>query len=290
MITRRLRDRTVVVIGAGNGIGASLASALADEHARLVLSDFRSDALRRTVAAVANGGRRTIGIAADVRDPGTLETLRDQAVGTFGGVDAVVNCAGVVVPGAVDSVTESDIRRQIETNFLGTVLVTRAFLPHFRRRGAGHLVHVGSLGGIVPMPLEATYCATKFAVRGFCLALALELRDTGIDVSVICPDSTDTAQLATEAAARGSPLSFLSDPLDPADVAQAIVAALRRPRVEVAVPRGRGVLSKLLGWSPAALGLAYPVLKRWGEARRNRFATVPEHAALGIPAPSRGAP
>jgi len=155
---------------------------------------------------------------------------------------------------------------------VGTVLVTRAFLPYFRERGRGHLIHVGSLGGIVPLAGEPIYSATKFAVRGFCLALALELRGTGVAVSVVCPDSTDTAQLAIEATQRGSPFSFLSAPLAPAAVAAAIVATIRRPRLEVAVPTGRGLGAKLLTWSPALLHRVYPLLERWGAARRSRFA------------------
>jgi short-subunit dehydrogenase len=220
---------------------------------------------------LTRGGAAAIGIVADVRVPETLDLLRDRAVSTFGQVDAVINCAGVVIPGAVDALSIEELRRQIDTNLFGTVLVTRTFLPYFRNRGSGHLLHVGSLGSIVPMPLEATYCATKFAVRGFCLALALELRGTPIAVSVICPDSTDTAQLAAEAVGWGSPMSFLSDPLDPSDVARVIVATVRHPKVEVLVPQGRGVPSKVLGWSPAVQAVLYPLLERWGAARRERF-------------------
>jgi short-subunit dehydrogenase len=280
---RSLADRTVVVTGAATGIGAAVAAALAREGARLALADVRGDALRRTVTTVANGGRRVIGMVADVRVLETLEALRDQAALTFGRIDAVINCAGVVIPGPVDSLPVEDLRRQIDTNLLGTVLVTRTFLPYFRNRGGGHLVHVGSLGGIVPMPLEATYCATKFAVRGFCLALALEMRGTPIAVSVICPDSTDTAQLATEAAGRGSPMSFLSAPLNPSDVARAIVATLRRPRVEVVVPRGREAPSKLLGCSPGLLGVLYPLLERWGAVRLERFISQARRNADAVP-------
>jgi 3-oxoacyl-[acyl-carrier protein] reductase len=179
----------------------------------------------------------------------------------------------VLVPGPIDHLSPAAIRRQIDVNFLGTVLVTRAFLPYFRRHHSGHLIHVGSLGGIVPLAGEAVYSATKFAVRGFCLALALELKGTGVSVSVVCPDSVDTPQLATEAAGQGSAFSFLSEPLDPAQAAGAILDTIGRPRVEVAVPAGRELPAKLLAWSPALLYRLYPLLERWGAARRSRFAT-----------------
>ncbi len=272
-----LTGRSVVVIGAASGIGAATARALVAAGARVALADVAELTLPPS--------ERVLGMLADVTRADTLEGLRDAAIGAFGSIDAVVNCAGVIVPGPVDRIPVDAVHRQINVNFLGTVLVTRTFLPYFRARGRGHLVHVGSLGGIVPLAGEATYSATKFAVRGFCLALALELKNTDISVSVVCPDSTATAQLATEATQQGSPFSFLSAPLAPAQVAAAIVDTLRRPRLEVAVPSGRGLPAKLLTWSPALLHRLYPLLERWGVARRDRFAAAAAtSAAAAAPA------
>lgn len=253
----------MVVIGAASGIGAATARALVRAGAQVALADVAELTLP--------GSERVLGMRVDVTRADTLEALRDGAMGTFGSIDAVVNCAGVIVPGPVDRLPIEAVHRQIDVNFLGTVLVTRTFLPYFRERGRGHLIHVGSLGGIVPLAGEATYSATKFAVRGFCLALALELKGTGVSVSVVCPDSTDTAQLAIEATHHGSPLSFLSAPLDPAAVAAAIVDTIRRPRLEVSVPGSRGLPAKLLAWSPALLTRLYPWLERFGRQRRAAF-------------------
>jgi NAD(P)-dependent dehydrogenase (short-subunit alcohol dehydrogenase family) len=265
--------RTVVLVGAAGGIGAATASALVQAGATVVLADAREDALYPVVAALARRGR-AIGVAADVTRMPTLDRLREAALAAYGRVDAVVNCAAILVPGAPDALALHDVTRQIETNLLGTVLVTRAFLPYFRERRRGHLLHLASLGGIVPMPHEAIYCATKFAVRGFCHALALELRGTGIAVSVVCPDSTNTRQLAAEAGPHGSPMSFLSEPLDPGTVAAAVVATLERPRLEVLVPRGRGWTARLLAYAPGALQWLYPLLERQGRRGRDRFAAT----------------
>lgn len=271
--------RTVVLVGAAGGIGAATADALVRGGASVVLADAREDALHPVVAALARSGR-AIGVAADVTWLPTLDRLREAALAAYGQVDAVVNCAAILVPGAPDALALHDVTRQIDTNLLGTVLVTRAFLPYFHERHFGHLLHLASLGGIVPMPHEAVYCATKFAVRGFCQALALELRGTGIAVSVVCPDSTNTRQLAAEAGPQGSPMSFLSEPLDPGAVAAAIVATLEHPRLEVLVPRGRGWIARLLAYAPDALQWLYPLLERQGRRGRDRFAAT--RIAAGI--------
>ncbi len=171
MTKRSLAGRAVVVIGAGRGIGAATARALARERAGLVLADLREDGLRTTLAAINQMGGRATAVVADVAAPDTLEALRERAIQWLDRVDAVVNCAGVVVPGAVDAVTPADLQRQIDTNFLGTVLVTRAFLPYFRRRGAGHLVHVGSLGGIVPIWRSPWSSATRRSRCRWCVPI-----------------------------------------------------------------------------------------------------------------------
>jgi short-subunit dehydrogenase len=156
-------------------------------------------------------------------------------------------------------------------NLLGTIYIARVFLPHFRSRGHGHLIMMASMGAIAPMPNEAIYCATKFGVRGFGLALALELRDTPIHVTVMCPDSVRTPQLRRQALEDGSSLAFASRLLTADAVARAIRRAMLHPRREVLVPAFRGVLIRLLNLFPAGLSAALPVLDRLGRRRRARY-------------------
>jgi short-subunit dehydrogenase len=159
----------------------------------------------------------------------------------------------------------------VEVNLLGTIYVARTFLPHFRARGRGHLIMMASMGAIAPMPNETIYCATKFGVRGFGLALALELHDTPIRVTVMCPDSVRTPQLRREALENGSPLAFASRLLTAETVARAIRDAILQPRREVLVPAFRGVLIRLLNLFPSGLSAALPVLDRIGRRRRARY-------------------
>ncbi len=263
-----LAGRVIVVTGAANGIGRATARALAARGAALVLDDIDLAGLESLRAAIGDGARA---FGADVRRPDQLEAMMREAVAAWGRVDAVVNCAGVVAPGAIDTSPADAVARQLETNLTGTINVVRAFLPQFRRQGAGHLVLVASLAGMVPLPGESVYAATKFGVRGFALSLALELKPTGIRVTNVCPDSTRTAMLDIEAGEEGSSLSFASAPMAPEQVAAAILDALERPRLEVTVPGSRGRLIRLLGAMPFLFRPLYPVMDAMGRRRKARF-------------------
>jgi short-subunit dehydrogenase len=269
--TKELRDRVIVLTGSANGIGAATAQRLAEEGAMLALADIDEAALERQRTELSAAGHRIVAIPADVADSESVTEMVEAALLTYGKIDVLVNCAGIVRPGGTDRVSDRAVREQIETNLLGTIHTTRAILPIFLRRGHGQLLHVSSLGGIVGLPGEATYSATKFGVRGFCQALALEYRDTGIRVSAILPDSTDTAQMRAEAVHGGSPLSFTGRPLAPEQVARAIVRTIRKPQTEVYVPRFRGWLARLAAFMPSLLNAAYPALERMGRRGRDKF-------------------
>jgi NAD(P)-dependent dehydrogenase (short-subunit alcohol dehydrogenase family) len=263
-MSRGLRDRVVVVIGGHGGIGGAIVRRLAGRGARVGLAD-----LEIGPAGVADGAAHRW--RTDVRDPASLARLRDAALDAFGTVDAVINCAAVIRPAAAGSLLAEEVREEIETNLLGAVLVAGTFVPVFRARGRGHVVLFASLGGVVPMPGGSVYAATKFGVRGFGLSLALELRGTGVDVSVVSPDSTDTPMLRAEALGRGSPMSFTSAPLSCETVAAAVERILRRPRLEVLVPPARGLAGRLIAFSPATLAVLVPPLLRLGRRGRDRY-------------------
>jgi short-subunit dehydrogenase len=266
MSRRDLRQRVIVVLGGANGIGLATARLAIESGARVVVADRHAPAPGTFPTA---GGPMVRQV--DVTDTEALTALRDEVAARHGRIDTVVNCAAIIEPGAVATLSWESIRRQFQVNALGSALASAVFLSLFRAQRHGHLLLVSSLGGITPLPDSATYSATKFAVRGWGLALAQEVKDDGIDVTVVCPDSTDTAQLAREARGGGAPLSFTSTPMPPERVAQAIVKAIERPRREVCVPWHRGWLCKLAGASPFLFRIAYPLLCASGVRARQRF-------------------
>jgi NAD(P)-dependent dehydrogenase (short-subunit alcohol dehydrogenase family) len=278
MLRRDLYRRVIVVLGGARGIGAATALAAMRTGARVAIGDI-DEPLAGTFRPVGGPMVRRV----DVTDSDALAALRDEVAARHGRIDAVVNCAAILEPGPVATLPWESVRRQFEVNALGTALVSMVFLPLFREQGSGHLLLVSSLGGITPLPNSAAYSATKFAVRGWSLALAQEVKADGVDVTVVCPDSTDTAQLLIEARGGGAPLSFTSAPMPPERVARAILDAIARPRREVCVPGRRGWLCKLAGASPLVFRLAYPLLRAAGIRARTQFANRgrPSRGAMG---------
>jgi NAD(P)-dependent dehydrogenase (short-subunit alcohol dehydrogenase family) len=277
-VSTSLAGRVIAVTGAAHGIGAATARMLAASGARLALADLDAPALE-TVRAGLAPGPQTIAHRVDIRKREEVEAFASQILGTWSRIDAAVHCAAVVHPGRFTDMDERALRCQLDSNIWGSVIVARAFLPVFLRQRSGHLVLVASLGGVVPMPGEAAYSMSKFAVRGLALSLALELRAAGVHVTSVTPDSARTAMLDIEAREDGPALSFSNPPLEPEDVARGIVAALRSPRPEILVPRARSWLVRLLAAFPPAFAPIFPLFDRAGRRRRLRY-----RAGLG-PAP-----
>lgn len=270
-MTAPLAGRTVVITGAASGIGRATARLLVEDGVRLVLADADAWRLDDVTQELNRRGAAVSGFLTDVSRADQVERLLEHVTAAGNDVDVVVHCAGVVHPGPLEHISAESAARQVEINLLGTIYIARTFLPYFRKRGRGHLILMASMGAIAPMPNETIYCATKFGVRGFGLALALELRGTPVRVTVVCPDSVRTPQLRREALENGSPLAFANRLLTADAVAGAIRQAILRPRDEVLVPAFRGVLIRLLNLFPAGLSAALPLLDRIGRRRRARY-------------------
>lgn len=267
----RLNDRVIVLLGSASGIGAETARRCAHDGASVFLADINEEALIEVARGINGSVGRTAWLKVDVSRPQSVERLADHCVRAFGRIDVVVNCAAILLPGPLSTISADQAARQVEVNLLGAIYTSQVFLPRFRAQGSGHLIQIASLGALAPLPDSAVYSATKAGVRNFCLALALEYRGTPVNVSVICPDSVATPQLAAEAVGGGSSLSFTSEPLQPGDIASVIIRTILHPRREVLVPRRRGWLTKWADASPALMARLYPMLERSGARRRREY-------------------
>ncbi|MCH2558186.1 MAG: SDR family NAD(P)-dependent oxidoreductase [Alcanivorax sp.] len=180
---KQFNDKVAVVTGAGSGIGRALAHQLAEAGARLALSDINESGLRDTARELGLGEDRLITEAFDVADRDAVYAFADRVAGHFGAAHLVINNAGVALGATVEDMSYDDFEWLMGINFWGVVYGTKAFLPHLKRAGEGHIVNISSVFGLIGVPTQSAYNAAKFAVRGFTESLRQELEIEGGRVS-----------------------------------------------------------------------------------------------------------
>ena len=187
-------DKVAVITGAGSGIGRALALDLAGRGARLALSDVNADGVAATAASCLAAGAKVEHQTLDVSDRAAFDAYAAQVVDAYGRADLVVNNAGVSMTGPVLALEIDEIKWIMGINFWGVVYGTKAFLPHLVNARSGHIVNISSIFGVVAVPGQAAYNASKFAVRGFTEALRQEMLNarTGVAISCVHPGGIKT--------------------------------------------------------------------------------------------------
>jgi len=199
------RGKSVVVTGASSGIGRELAVALARRGADLALGARSVGALEETAAACREAGARAVAVRTDVTRAADCDALVAAAVGAFGGVDVLVNNAGISMWGRFEELTDLSIVEEImRVNYLGAVYCTHAALPHLKER-LGLIVAVSSLTGKTGVPTRSAYAASKHAMQGFFDSLRIELARSGVDVLVVSPGFVATPIRARAVGPDGTP-------------------------------------------------------------------------------------
>lgn len=266
-MTARFTGCNVVVTGASAGIGLACARQFVAEGAHVVLVARGVAELDRAAAEL---GPAAVAHAADVADPAAQRALIERVVGQLGGLDVLVNNAGYHPRGAAETRDADELARAVDVNLRAPVALTRLALPHLRARGGGAIVNVGSLAGRVPLPNAAVYSATKAGLRAFSLALAEELRGSGITVSVVSPGPVDTGFIMDDLDEVAD--ITLSQPMSTADeVAAAVLDCAADGAPERALPRVSAALTTL-GYVSAPLRRALrPLLEAQGRRNKRRY-------------------
>lgn len=193
--------KTLFITGVSSGFGQALAKeALADGHR--VIGTVRSESARATFEGLA--AERAHGAVLDVTNFDAIDPLVAAVEAQYGPVDVLVNNAGYGHEGVFEESSLEEMRRQFEVNVFGAVAVTKAFVPYFRQRRAGHIVNITSMGGHITMPGIAYYCGSKFALEGISDTLSKELAPFNIFVTAVAPGSfrTDWAGRSMQRTAR----------------------------------------------------------------------------------------
>lgn len=226
----RISGRTVAITGAARGIGYATAKALLARGARVVIGDRDVAKLESSVASLTDLGMVS-GHPLDVTDRESFAAFLDKARTDGGGhVDVLINNAGVMPIGNFLEQSDEAIRTSVEVNLCGVLTGCRLVLPEMVRRRSGHIVNVASLAGVMAVPGQVVYAGTKFAVVGLSTALADEFASRGVEVSVVMPPFTNTELIS------GTHPVSANRPVEPEDIAAAVVKVLDKPKTHVSVP------------------------------------------------------
>jgi short-subunit dehydrogenase len=257
-----LKDKTVIITGGSEGVGAAAARMFAEAGANLVLVARTKKKLEALAAELRELTRVEI-FAMDVSDAEASVDLFKKANFEFGRIDILINNAGYHQRGRFDSVDVADLGKMIDVNLKAPIILTRLVIPHMRDAGGGAIINVGSLAGRTPVPNSATYAASKAGLRSLTYSLNAELGDSKIKLAVVSPGPIDTGFIMSNID-NVSDITF-SQPVSTADeVAQVILDLCGNKQVEVSMPEICGVLtmaSYLMPWLGRWLS---PMLERRG--------------------------
>lgn len=217
-----ISDRIALVVGASSGIGRATAEALAREGVQVGLAARRETKLEEFADQIEADGGDAVAVPTDIREEEQVASMVETTRDIFGGLDILVNSAGVGQWKSVADADPDEWRREVEVNLLGLMNATRVAVPALAEQQSGHIVTVSSMSARYPGPGWPGYTATKFGVNGFTQAILRDVRQEGIRVTLIEPGDVDTP-MQTEEARNARRI------LDPGDVADTILYAVSRP-------------------------------------------------------------
>ncbi len=183
----QFKDCTVLITGGSRGLGLVLARQLLKEEARVAICGRDEQTLERAREELERTGGEVYAIPCDVRDPVQVEAMVSAVHERWGAVDVLINNAGIIQVGPLESMTLEDFEEAMDTHLWAPLYTTLAVLPEMKRRGKGRIVNVASVGGKVSVPHLVPYSASKFALVGLSDGLRAELRQDGILVTTVCP-------------------------------------------------------------------------------------------------------
>jgi Short-chain alcohol dehydrogenase of unknown specificity len=219
-----LNGKVAIVTGGTKGIGRAIAEALVREGMNVCISarhEMEIESAVSDMGGLSNEAGVT-GMACDVREYDEVKALIAHTVAEFGGVDVLINNAGIGIFGKVEDLSPEDFRAVLETNLCGVFYCCHEAIPEMKKRGGGYIINISSLAGVNAHPEMAAYNASKFGLNGFSEALMQEVRHDGIKVSYIMPGSVNTEFGGDEPSAKKS------WQLQPEDIARVVLDLLHQ--------------------------------------------------------------
>jgi NAD(P)-dependent dehydrogenase (short-subunit alcohol dehydrogenase family) len=276
--------KTAIVTGGAGGVARALVPMLINDGYRVALIDINAVGLTKMAA---EHGDHVVALPCNLTDLSALTATLEKARAAFGTLDLLINNAGVTTTGPFVDIDPASIPRDIGINLIAPLHIIHTVAPWMRSPGA--IVNTISLASITPLAGSSVYSATKFALRGFNIALHMEMKPRGIRVSGVLPGAIDTPMLLKETREGATALNFLGDPLPPEKVTKVILRAAKEGKVEYYIPYNERILSSFALLFPALIPTIYPWFEKMGLKRQKAYLASRAKDALpeGTPIPER---
>ena len=268
-----LNGKVVIITGAASGIGRHLVDRMDQMGCRIMATDINAEAMD-SHAEKAGWSENIIRCKLDVRDPDQWQSIMTEILQTWGRLDIMMNIAGFAIQGFAHEIPLKHIDLHLDINAKGAILGTHFAAAQMVKQGFGHIINMGSLAGMAPVPGTSLYSASKFALRGFSLAAARELRPLGVYLTYVAPDLVDTPKLITQlhhdrnAAAVGFSAPRI---LTVEDISRVVLGkVIKKKPLETSIPGHRGALCKIAGMFPGLTSSLFPVMAKQGLASMDR--------------------
>ena len=255
---KQFKDKVAIVTGGGSGIGQALCQELGQEGSIVVVANINDDHAMRVASAITQNGGRAHAVHVDVSNEEEVRQLINETVAEYGRLDYLFNNAGIAIGGDARDLTLEQWRRVLEVNLYGVLYGTVMAYPIMAGQGFGHIVNVASATGLLPQPINAPYCTSKYGIVGLSLSLRVEGADLGVNVSVVCPgrvrtniyQATTIANLAPEQRAAYEQQMTAPKRMDASKAARTILGGVSRNQAIIIFPANVRLAWRLYRLSP----------------------------------------
>lgn len=259
-----INTKVFIITGASSGIGLALTRKILALGHQVCACDINEALLHQHFPETSH---RLLLKPLDISDNAQWQALISDVVNQWQRIDVLCNIAGILKENWVIDITAAEVDKHFDINVKGTIFGTQSVLNVMKKQGDGHIINIASLAGLSAVPGLALYSASKFAVRAYSIAAAIELKKYGMAVTTICPDAVQTPMLNQQKGKEQAALTFSGEePLTTDDIVNAIVndVLTNRP-MEVMLPLKRGIIAKTANVFPAAASKIVGVLQKKGQ-------------------------